>query len=133
MTSQTQYYSLENLAQLRTELARLEPGNRSGGNPDKNVVRMKQLRSSILLIESELKRQGVVACTPEESLRMALDRETVGRRKGCCVEMDGQWYRIRYIGRDEDRNWQWRWESIPQEATAEPGSYIHSKPQSSTS
>lgn len=119
--------SIEALDALKAELANLEPGNRSGGNPNKNVARMRELRRRVEAMTETLKETGVIAYSPQELLKLKLDKLTEGRRKGCCIQLEGQWYRIHYTHRDPDRfpAWQHVWVAIAAEELNEGGSYVY--------
>lgn len=86
---------------------------------------MGSLRREIEIITERLKLQGDIPYTPEELLKKALDRQTPDRRKGCCTELDGRWYRIRYAHKDSWGYWVWIWESIEAGEVDAKGSYIH--------
>lgn len=118
---------MEVLDALKAELAGLEPGNRSGGNPNRNVARMRELVRRIRDMTDALKESGVIAYSPEEMLKLKLDRLTEGRRKGCCIHSEGQWYRVRYTHRDPDRfpAWQHVWDTITAAELSESGSYVY--------
>jgi hypothetical protein len=119
--------SIEALNALKAELATLEPGNRSGGNPNKNVARMRELSRKVRDMTDALKESGLIAYSPEEMLKLKLDGLTEGRRKGCCIQLEGQWYRIRYTHRDPGRfpAWQHLWVTITAAELSESGSYVY--------
>lgn len=112
---------------LKAELATLEPGNRSGGNPNKNVARMRELSRKVRNMRDALKESGVIAYGPEQMLKLKLDKLTEGRRKVCCIQLEGQLYRTRYTQRHPDRfpAWQHVWVTITAAELSESGGYVY--------
>lgn len=118
--------SLEQLESLKAERDRLEPGNRSGGNPNKNVAHIHQLNRKIAAMTDRLKEAGILPYSAEEVLKNTLDMATPGRRKGCCVAFEGQWYVVRYTHRDPDKfpAWQHVWDKIEPDEAHRAGRYV---------
>lgn len=120
-------YTLEGVEWLTKELARKEAqwDNYSGNNPNKGAAERRALRSQLDSVVESLKASGVIAYTPEEILKKQLDRQTPGRLKGCCTQLEGQCYKFRLTGKNEQGHWQWKWDPVSFEEVEKDGSYIH--------
>ncbi len=126
-TKPSDLYTLEGLHWLQEEVARKEAqwDNYSGNNPNKGAAARRALWSQIEAVTASLKSQGVLDYTPEELLKRSLDKQTPSRMKGCCTELEGQWFRIKFTGKDDRGSWQWTWEPVSHEQVQGPGSYVH--------
>lgn len=122
-------YTLEGMQWLRDELARKEAqwDNYSGNNPNKGAAERRALRTQLDAVIESLKVNGVTPYTPEEALKKRLDKQTPGRLKSCCTQLDGQWYELRLTGKNEHNHWTWKWDPISFEEVEQHG-YIHPGP-----
>ena len=124
-------YTLEGLAWLEQEFARKQAQWESyaGNNPNKGAAERRSLRREIELVTTGLKERGLISLTAEEILKNALDAKTPSRMKGCCAEMDGQWYKIKFTGKNERGLWEWTWMPVSLDEVNGPGGYIHPGPK----
>jgi hypothetical protein len=109
--------------QLAHEQAKWE--GYTGNNPGKWASIRRSLEREITRVSDDLKDRGLLARSPTETLKRALDRQTPSRMKGCCTKLEGQWYRIRFTGKNGGGFWEWEWDAVSPDVVDGPGSYVH--------
>ena len=98
---------VEHLQDLKRQLARLEPGNRSGGNPNKHVAMIKRLAREIQHLEQELKRQGTLPMSEHERAEAALNTLHPYPKKGTIATFEGRSFRVEYSGYGDELRRYW--------------------------
>jgi hypothetical protein len=99
-------YTLEDLAQARQNLARLQEkwSNDTSNNPNKYRSDLQIARAQVEMIEQELKAEGIIPLTEKEKLELELDQRFPHARSKEIVEYDGRRYRRRFYPRERSRS-----------------------------